>query len=143
MPAPRVRISPEVFGPGRYVVRSHTIEMSHFSVVTLLHEFRHAMQYRPGIADVRPGSEEDARAWSLSLFRLAAPRRFRRMCDAGRIIHCRPRAHPAAAVNYLAQALWAAEHPLSDPSEHAENCAIWLPVLRDSCTCGAGANLDA
>lgn len=72
---------------GEYHPHRHTIRMKKFSVVTLLHEFRHAMQARRNVT-LRPagaGTEEDAMAWSLSMFRAAAPRRFRRLLKAGRI----------------------------------------------------------
>jgi phage replication-related protein YjqB (UPF0714/DUF867 family) len=68
-----------------------------WSVVTLLHEFRHAMQ-GDGLAQIRRGEgpdpapsgnqavderEEDARAWSLSLYALAAPDAFKRGVKRG------------------------------------------------------------
>lgn len=60
------------------------------SVVTLLHEFRHHLQRQPGFRSHVRGIEPDARAWSLSLFHRVAPRRFRRMVLARRILHTRP-----------------------------------------------------
>ena len=74
------------FDPGTW-----KIVLPRFSVVTLLHEFRHAMQH----ADVagatfwpdRMENEHDARAWSCSVFYRAAPRRFRRMAREGRLLY--------------------------------------------------------
>lgn len=68
---------------GGYAPSLHRIvlqEDRQLSVVTLLHEFRHSLQ--------EVASEDDARAWSLSLFRRAAPRRFRRMVELGRLLYC-------------------------------------------------------
>ena len=43
------------------------------SLVTLLHEFRHCMQHQ-GHKMIDPDIEEDARAWSMSLFKVAMPK---------------------------------------------------------------------
>jgi hypothetical protein len=104
MPEPLVRFAPlsvlgafvPAQGPGGMIV------MDHFSVVTLLHEYRHAM-HLAGVAGAI-GGEEDARAWSLSLFRLAAPRRFRRMRAEGRLAFLRPEPEPVNLTDAESQA---------------------------------------
>lgn len=77
-------------GFGCYQPTQHKIRMSKPSVITLLHEFRHALQnhrratgfnYDP--IEVEP----DARAWSLSLYYKVAPRSFRRLVANGSIFH--------------------------------------------------------
>lgn len=98
------------------------IVMDHFSVVTLLHEYRHAMHFL-GV-DSAPGGEEDARAWSLSLFRLAAPRRFRRMRDMGRLAFLRP-VDPSAPV------------PLTD-----EEAAAFADIVEGTVFGAAGGEVD-
>jgi len=69
-----------------YRPMNRTIVLGTFSVVSLAHEFRHHWQQQTGAhLTTRADAEDDARAWSLSLFRAAAPRRFARMAAAGRI----------------------------------------------------------
>lgn len=94
MQAPQVAVVGSTGGTyGQYAPWSNDIRLERkVSVVTLLHEFRHAMQHQHvgGYRTVGvPQSvlEDDARAWSLSAFYRAAPRRFRRMVAEGRILH--------------------------------------------------------
>jgi len=56
-----------------------------FSIVTLFHEFRHHLQHSKGIQLklYRNDIEEDARAWSVSLFKLAAPNSYQRAVERG------------------------------------------------------------
>lgn len=71
-------------GSGYYKPITNSIHMPHPSIVTLLHEFRHAYQHsHPSrmVADV----EDDARAWSLSLYYRVAPRSLRRLTQAGKV----------------------------------------------------------
>lgn len=88
MRTPKLVIDPHA-SSGFYRLPTNTIHMAYPSVVTLLHEFRHAMQRQaarpnsPQIVDV----EDDARAWSLSLYYKVAPRTFRRLAAEGRILH--------------------------------------------------------
>lgn len=70
---------------GEYRAGVNVIRMQKFSLVTLLHEFRHAMQAQLPRLALRGTIEDDALAWSCSMFYKAAPRRFRRMLKAGRI----------------------------------------------------------
>jgi hypothetical protein len=56
------------------------------SFVTLAHEFRHMMQYKAGVKMYKGDAEEDARAWSVSLFRLTDATAFRRAVRKG-ILH--------------------------------------------------------
>lgn len=66
---------------GQYNVKEHSITMiNKLSLVTLLHEFRHAMQYN-GAKMVDQDKEEDARAWSMSLFKQAMPKSHKRACE--------------------------------------------------------------
>lgn len=53
------------------------------SLTTLLHEFRHAMQKQKGVKQFRNDAEEDARAWSCSLYRTAAPNSYKRAMEKG------------------------------------------------------------
>jgi hypothetical protein len=56
------------------------------SLTTLLHEFRHAMQEKLDVKEFRKNKEEDARAWSVSLYKLAAPNSYKKAVAAG-IMH--------------------------------------------------------
>lgn len=70
-------------GGGSYMVDYNTIELyKKFSLVTFLHEFRHVMQHKLDI-DMYKTNEDDARAWSLSLYYLADPVRFNRAARMG------------------------------------------------------------
>lgn len=76
-------------GAGFYDRGKNQIHMAYPSIVTLMHEFRHAMQ-RQEKATGWDGSwaniEEDARGWSLSLYFKTAPRLFRRLVAEGRVL---------------------------------------------------------
>lgn len=68
---------------GYYRPATNTINMPYASIVTLLHEFRHALQ---AFGQGRPGDvEDDARGWSLSLYYSVAPRTFRALGRRGDI----------------------------------------------------------
>jgi hypothetical protein len=72
-------------GQGCYEALTNTIHMKYPSITTLLHEFRHAYQFsHPSrlVDDV----EDDARAWSLSLYYKIAPRTVRRLASQGKIL---------------------------------------------------------
>ena len=72
IPQPTLRISnKKKAGNGFY--ESNHIELPHYSVVTLLHEFRHHHQHQKH----RKDTEAIARGWSLSLFYQAAPKHFK------------------------------------------------------------------
>lgn len=59
---------------GFYKPTEHSITfVNKISFVTLLHEFRHAMQYN-GAKMIDRDKEVDARAWSMSLFKKALPK---------------------------------------------------------------------
>jgi rRNA maturation protein Nop10 len=85
---PTVHISdPEhAMGSGFYNRETNHIELPHYSVVTLLHEFKHAMQHLTN----QPQNEEVARGWSLSLFYKAAPKHFKRAVDRAIIFFITP-----------------------------------------------------
>jgi len=72
-------------GGGVYRRNSHQITMYFkLSLVTLLHEFRHHMQNTNSDLHLYRGNiEEDARAWSVSLFKLATPKMFANAVENG------------------------------------------------------------
>lgn len=75
-------------GYGCYQLATNNICMSKPSVITLLHEFRHALQNHQratGFNNDPRQVEPDARAWSLSLYYRVAPRSFRRLVAQGSI----------------------------------------------------------
>lgn len=73
---------------GYYAPTTNEIHMAYPSIITLLHEFRHAMQSQ-GWEWSAPGGdrEYDARAWSLSLYYAVAPKTLRRLVAEGRVLH--------------------------------------------------------
>lgn len=84
MRTPTLHKQPRGAGSGYYRSATNGIYMPFPSIVTLLHEFRHAYQYsHPSrmVAD----KEDDARAWSLSLYYRVAPRTLRRLATEGRV----------------------------------------------------------
>lgn len=94
LPRPDLTVNASIDNSGWYSPRGNLIVLPKPSIVTLLHEFRHAMQAwgragahfrRAARAEERGGFEDDARAWSLSLYYLVAPRTFRRLAREGQI----------------------------------------------------------
>lgn len=75
--------------PSDYYVDSK-IFLTEPSLITLFHEFRHHLQRRGVVTIAEANIEHDARGWSLSLYRLVAPRTFRRLATENRIIHLTP-----------------------------------------------------
>jgi len=73
-------------GGGEYRSRTKTMAMSKVSVTTFLHEFRHHLQFE-GAPMIDPDIEEDARAWSLSLYYAVRPNLLKKMVQQGRIFH--------------------------------------------------------
>jgi len=71
-----------------YNIPSETIGLPRVSLVSALHEFRHHMQ-KYGMQHYRD-IEVDARAWSISAFKLALPEDFERAWRAGRIWYLPP-----------------------------------------------------
>lgn len=63
-----------------YDVGAKRIYLDKPSLVSFLHEFRHHWQYERGI---NVGEEDNARGWSLSVFKLALPRSFRHAKEKG------------------------------------------------------------
>jgi len=83
---PTLHHQPRGAGAGYYRHATNSIHMPYPSIVTLLHEFRHAYQHsHPSrmVAD----KEDDARAWSLSLYYRVAPRTLRRLVSEGRVLY--------------------------------------------------------
>jgi hypothetical protein len=73
-------------GGGEYRPRGQQIRMSKVSITTLIHEYRHHMQHL-GAPMIHPDLEEDARAWSLSLYYSVRPNLLRRLVTEGQIFH--------------------------------------------------------
>lgn len=75
-------------GGGHYEPHANRITLfKKFSLVTLMHEFRHHMQYQMYDLKLYKGHvEEDARAWSVSLFKLALPKSYQNAVNK-RILH--------------------------------------------------------
>lgn len=98
IPAPTLRHTSAATagGSGCYVGRYNEILMPHASVVTVFHEFRHALQrHIPDVPRFRvdrsaPAAEDDARAWSLSLFHQVRPGRLAAAVAAGRVFYITP-----------------------------------------------------
>lgn len=94
MPLPLVSQIPSA-GQGCYFGQTNQILMAYPSVVTLLHEFRHAMQMQGRAGNARSlqtydDREDDARAWSLSLYHRVAPRALKRLVTEGRVLFLAP-----------------------------------------------------
>ena len=85
MTAPKLKVQERGVGIGLYHASGNTIYMPYPSITTLLHEFRHAFQHSHPSRMVRD-IEDDARAWSLSLYYRVAPRTVRRLAAEGRIL---------------------------------------------------------
>jgi hypothetical protein len=80
-------------GGGYYISSTHSLHMraEQPSLLTLFHEHRHAQQFKqPNITMVSTDKEDDARAWSMSLFHQVRPRLFARLVNEGRIFHISP-----------------------------------------------------
>lgn len=74
-------------GGGCYIPSHNEIHIfKKASLTTLLHEFRHAMQFQLRVKKFRRDAEEDARAWSVSLYKLSAPNSYKRAVEKG-ILH--------------------------------------------------------
>lgn len=77
----------ELTGGGQYIPGEHVIIIhGKYSFVTLAHEFRHAVQYTSDVKIYKEDLEEDARAWSLSLFKKACPKSYKKAKERG-ILH--------------------------------------------------------
>lgn len=74
-------------GGGIYSPSERKITLYHkFSLVTLFHEFRHHLQNEKKLDLYKNDIEEDARAWSVSLFATALPRSYENAVSKG-ILH--------------------------------------------------------
>ena len=92
MEFPRVKIS-SFAGDGYYSILDNKIFMSKPSIITVVHEFRHAMQVQQkarGWSGREIDVEHDARGWSLSLYYKVAPITFRRLVRSGKVFHIEP-----------------------------------------------------
>jgi len=82
--------SADMGGGGFYRGSDHSITMSpnHPSIITLIHETRHALQHKEkGAPLVSDDVERDARAWSLSLYYRVRPNLLKRLVREGRVFH--------------------------------------------------------
>jgi len=70
---PTLKLYAEDCGSGMYVPELNLILLPKCSVVTLLHEFKHALQMQKD----RKNTEKIARGWSISLFYRAKPKLYR------------------------------------------------------------------
>lgn len=74
-------------GGGHYEPWANRITLfMKFSMVTLLHEFRHHLQHTKRVTMYKNDNEEDARAWSVSLYKLACPKSYQNAVNKG-IMH--------------------------------------------------------
>jgi len=73
------------YGFGCYDTELHAILLPKFSVTSLAHEFRHALQHKKQIPVKDP--EEDARGWSVSLIYHADPRFYERAVQKGLLLY--------------------------------------------------------
>jgi hypothetical protein len=96
IPTPGLAVVPpgQCAGSGCYLPATNQILLPKVSVLTLLHEFRHAVQHhRPDLRFLQTGPadgpwfEHDARGWSMSLFRTCQPRLFDRLARQNRIFY--------------------------------------------------------
>lgn len=74
-------------GGGHYEPHMNRITLfKKFSMVTLIHEFRHHMQHQMDLELYKNDIEEDARGWSVSLFKTACPKSYANSVQKG-ILH--------------------------------------------------------
>lgn len=88
MRPPVLTIDPRAHA-GFYDRGRNEIHMAYPSIVTVMHEFRHAMQKQDKATgwDGRWATiEDDARGWSLSIYFRVAPRLFKRLVSEGKIL---------------------------------------------------------
>lgn len=88
IPMPLLFIT-ENCGSGCYDPTVNAIFLPKFSVATLAHEFRHALQFRKPIRGIRnmEQAEEDARGWSVSLIYRADQRFYERAKERGLLLY--------------------------------------------------------
>ncbi len=90
VPAPHVHMVDAPLnwlGGGEYDQSTNSIRIgAPYSLMTTLHEFRHMLQFRM-MPEPPSDVEDDAQAWSHSLFRLALPRLYRDSLRKGKFFH--------------------------------------------------------
>lgn len=94
LPVPSFQLGSEAeaHGSGVYHIVSQQIVLPKYSIVSLMHEFRHHMQHTLPVR-LQPtleAIEDDARAWSLSLFYASKPRLFEKSVREGKIFFVSP-----------------------------------------------------
>lgn len=89
IPTPLLFIAdPVKCGAGCYNAALHAIFLPKFSVTTLAHEFRHALQRKKPIRMRNAArAEEDARGWSVSLIYRADPKFYERAKEKGLLLY--------------------------------------------------------
>lgn len=82
-------VCPEVSVADRnfYKPSSSFIGVTKGSMISMLHELRHHIQHKANKCYKGHNEEEDARAWSMRVFKLACPGSFRKSAKAGNIKH--------------------------------------------------------
>ncbi len=84
----------DLAGGGFYIREKHMIVMSpnRASLITFLHEYRHALQNKTDESLVSEDTEIDARAWSLSLYYQVKPALLKKLVLEGKVFHINPKA---------------------------------------------------
>jgi len=70
---------------GFYNQSTNTIGMRIFSVITVLHEFRHLLQYRWSGIHIIDDKEEDANIWSHLIYKVVYPKNYARLVANGEL----------------------------------------------------------
>lgn len=92
IPVPRLHVQPLVNDRGVMLMGAYdhdVVVLSDYSVLTMFHEFRHHMQAHY-VAATESDKEDDAVAWSCSLFHTVRPELFREAVMAGRVAFVEP-----------------------------------------------------
>ena len=72
-----------------YYPQSRIIYIENYSLISYLHELRHHMQNVKGLQFNGLTIEQDSRAFSMRLFKLAVPKMFLKAVKEGKILHIR------------------------------------------------------
>lgn len=74
-------------GGGEFVPKSQTIYLYFPSLIVYLHEFKHGLQFVLPSYTLLKNPEEDALSWSHSLFKIALPQIYRKICEEERVFY--------------------------------------------------------
>lgn len=69
-----------------YLMGANRIGLKNYSIVSYLHEFRHALQHFVGVQYTGLTKEEDSRAYSMRVYASACPRMFVKAVKEGKIL---------------------------------------------------------